>query len=306
MSDEKKIAVSDLFMKDSTAVIGLICKGLRIAAECGISATAALAGGQPVLLASAVPATVHSIKGGISFVEKTLVDIPTRTLSEREQVRVGLSMYLALDNIWQHLINGDQLRDDYSLGGSSGRTPAEEILEGALLSFKNDHEEKKARYYANIPGNAAFDSDISPSEANLALRIVERLSYQQICLLALIVKQEELGFDSTLMRISQTRLVKEKMLTLPQVESTDSNWHQDNPSLYYELRELGRNGLDLIGYAENASGYDIRYMEEVSGPVHLNKIGGLCCYLMGINEFPTAELLPFVSIFTPCSEGPSE
>src|SRR5690349_15987772 len=67
---------------------------------------------------------------------------------------------------------------------STGRSPAEEIVEGVLLKMKNEHEERKARFYGQLFTNVSFDPNCSPAEANYLLHVMDRVTFLQLSLVS--------------------------------------------------------------------------------------------------------------------------
>ncbi len=120
-----------------------------------------------------------------------LTDFANRHLSHREEMRVGAVAALVIDGLRNRLEQGQQPRDDgFFTVSFSGRSKAEEIFEGVLQKSKNEFEEKKIKYYANIFENAAFDEKFTPETLSHILAIAERLTYRQLCLLLLFSKPQ--------------------------------------------------------------------------------------------------------------------
>jgi len=122
-------------------------------------------------------------------IEKIITDFSNRSLSKREEVRVGATAALAIVKIQKCLDSGYTLRDDgFFTVQYTGRSDAEEIFEGALLKAKNEHEEKKTKFYANIFTTLSFTTGISIGEANHMLQVAEQVSYRQMCVLSLLAR----------------------------------------------------------------------------------------------------------------------
>lgn len=118
-------------------------------------------------------------------------DINNKTLSKRENARIGAVSLFAMNQIERNLENNLEVRTDgfFKRNPISDRSDADEIFEGTLIAAKNEHEEKKLRFYGNLVANIAFHSEIDRYQANYLLRISEGLSYRQICLLAIFGKK---------------------------------------------------------------------------------------------------------------------
>ncbi len=116
---------------------------------------------------------------------RTCLDLYQRVTGYREKVRGGATAAYALVNISERIKNGESVRDDNFFDSETRRSSADEILEGVIIKSRNDHEEKKAKFYANIFTTSAFDKRFTPESINHALVIAQRLTYRQLCLLHL-------------------------------------------------------------------------------------------------------------------------
>ncbi len=76
---------------------------------------------------------------------------------------------------------GERLRDDGFLAGSG--SDGEEVAEGVLLVAEREFESRKVPLYAELMASIAFTSDVDRATANLSVRLMERLSFRQLCLL---------------------------------------------------------------------------------------------------------------------------
>ena len=114
-------------------------------------------------------------------------EIEKKYLSRRESARIGIVAVYAMNRIKSNFENNKQIRTDdfFERDPIVDRSAADEILEGTLIAAKNEHEEKKLKYYGNLVANIAFHPEIDRYHANYLLRVSERLSYRQICILAI-------------------------------------------------------------------------------------------------------------------------
>tara|TARA_R110000744_G_scaffold160863_1_gene277202 strand:+ start:109 stop:900 length:792 start_codon:yes stop_codon:yes gene_type:complete len=166
--------------KTNTNLKTIIEKG----AEIGGSLSSAV-----ISLAVAAPlgAIVGAIAGPLISSAFSYVgnEISDKFLSPRESSRIGATYSLAYDNINRKIEKGETIRDDDFFTSSDGeRSSAETLLEGALLSVRNEYEEKKIKYYANFISNLNFDKTISYEKGNVLLKIIEQLSYRQLITIA--------------------------------------------------------------------------------------------------------------------------
>ncbi len=105
--------------------------------ETGSNMTGAAAGGAlGFILGEAQGAAIGGVTGAvITGVVKVLGDISHRSLSSREEIRVGTAAFVAIEKIRTKLEVGEKPRDDdfFQERESDSRSDAEEIFEGALL-----------------------------------------------------------------------------------------------------------------------------------------------------------------------------
>jgi hypothetical protein len=109
-----------------------------------------------------------------------------RQISAQEQVRVGAAGAFALFGIQQKLEAGATPRQDgfFNSGvGRSGRSPAEELLEGVLIKARDQYEEAKIRHVAAIFVHAVFEPQFDAATLHWALATGTALSYRQLCCL---------------------------------------------------------------------------------------------------------------------------
>ncbi|HYX72038.1 MAG TPA: hypothetical protein VE732_04650 [Nitrososphaera sp.] len=134
------------------------------------------------------PIAGAAVAAAINDVAKRgLGEFANRLLSSREQARVGAAFAYAVATIQNRIDAGDSPRaDNFFQRDETGRSDADEILEGVLLKAKNESEEKKTKYLGNLFANVAFMPGVPATVANFLLRTAEALSYRQFCFLALI------------------------------------------------------------------------------------------------------------------------
>lgn len=116
-------------------------------------------------------------------------DVAARFIAPRQRVRIGAALSIAADEITKRLERGDVPRSDSFFQSSSGRSDADEILEGVLLHAANEYEEKKVSFIANLFVTIAFDDSVSPGRANYLLQLADRVTYRQLTLLALFASK---------------------------------------------------------------------------------------------------------------------
>lgn len=124
-------------------------------------------------------------------------EISERIMGPREKARIGATYFKAVEKIKQRLDLGDSPRDDGFFNIKiNDRSIAETILEGILQKAKNEHEEKKLPFYSSFISNISFDNSLDFNRSITYLKIIDRLSYQQICILSYIHDIEQIKFEN--------------------------------------------------------------------------------------------------------------
>jgi hypothetical protein len=123
---------------------------------------------------------------------KVATELRQRFLSPRERVRIGTVFSYAIEKIERNLAGGLEIRDDgFFPEETLIRTPADEIYEGVLIAAQREYEEKKLKFYGNLVANIPFQKTVDRGRANFLIRIAERLSYRQLCLLYILLAKNE-------------------------------------------------------------------------------------------------------------------
>lgn len=247
---------------------------IRRGAETVGAAGGAALGGVLAFLSGTSEGTAAAAAAG-SLVGTTFAhvvgDIAERVLSERERTRLEMTAYQIAVRTKERVDAGDRPREDgFFERDQTGRSTADEILEGVLLKCKNEFREKKLRYLCNIAANAPF-SNASAEMLNNVIIIAEALTYRQLCLFALLARAGEFGFDSTRLRPGALGN------TLSEREQRDAYSHA--------LFQLGLYGHGVIDYAPSST---ITY--NYGGPIQLSSLGRRCLELMGLVDVPSEEL----------------
>lgn len=138
-----------------------------------------------------------AVSGAVGVVvTRCLTSIAERFMSGRERIRVGSVAAFALSRINERIKSGHIPRgDSFFLERSGVRPDGEQLLEGVLLKARDEYEEKKLKYMGNFFANLAFTDSVSVHTASLLLKQTERLTYRQMCLLALINEEGSFNFE---------------------------------------------------------------------------------------------------------------
>lgn len=146
-----------------------------------------LVGGPPGALLGAATSPV------LSNVFKSVgAEINKRYISPREDKRVASVLSYAIQRAEQKIDDGEEVRSDgFFDEGASDRSTADEVVEGALLTAKREHEERKVEYIGYLVANICFDDSLDGSQCNALIRAAERLSWRQIRILSYLLRQKE-------------------------------------------------------------------------------------------------------------------
>ncbi len=205
-----------------------------------------------------------------------LGDMAQRHLSDRERSRVGAVASFAISNIANRLDTGELPRADQFMFSSNGRSDADELFEGILIKAKNEHEEKKAPYIANVYSNIVFNDQIHIAEANHYLRIASNLTYRQLCILSLLSNQEAVSK----LRNNDYTDVEGKVGAM-------------QGSLLQEIFETNQTGL-MTMQAPGFSSMDavLDFTGILPSEMLLTQLGNRLYEVMGLKSIPREDITP--------------
>jgi hypothetical protein len=217
-------------------------------------------------------------------------EIERRFLAPRQERRIGEAYKAAADGIARELEAGREVRTDgfFDQPDPEHESPAEEMLEGVLRTAADEWERRKVPYIGRIFATLSFDPSVSPSDANYLLKLADRLTYQQVVLLAFweAAQDDERPYRQEV--VSASARVGEG-----RSRPTDT--------ILAEMNDLA--GMGLLGVM-NSDGRLVRVGETVGGlggfqtygggvnltAVQLTDMGGTLYRLMGLDEVPDRDL----------------
>lgn len=135
------------------------------------------------------PAGVLAGAAGGVVISRTLKRVGSsmfrRQLEQRQETRAGAAFSVAAERVGAQLLVNNRPREDGFLDDrGEGRSPAEELLEGALRAAADEHEERKVRFLGAFWANLVFRPGISRARANYLLKLAESLTWRQLVLIA--------------------------------------------------------------------------------------------------------------------------
>jgi hypothetical protein len=240
---------------------------------------------KPAQLASGVGAQVGgalvgSAIGGLpgaaagATVGTVTKEVLSRWLSTKQRERIVEIHNQAVARMEALLKEGRPLRNDGFFQGQEGsRSDSEEVFEGVLVAATTEHEERKLPHLAALLANIAFDPKVDRGMANYLLRLAESLSYRQLCLLALVARQDE--------------------IRLPHGRAEELPWKAW--ALWRELDDLGFASKELVAVRPEGIG---GLPTNLGMAAELNLItGGTALYnLMNLNEIDPGELKALAAV----------
>lgn len=154
-----------------------------------------------------------------------------------------------------------------------GRSPAEELLEAAIISAEKEYEERKLQYLGNLYANIVVNPEIKREYAIHFIRIINQLSFRHLCLMELFYKRF----------LQREELVRSKLRGLD-----DHGIRQaDIISEIYDLEQKGLLDLHIpLTYDAKTGRKDTLAQDKIN----LTALGKSFCELLSLNEIPEEAL----------------
>lgn len=181
-------------------------KDLKPIANVAVDSTA---GVLVALAALANPVMSIAASGFLPVLVGNLKDFIARKLSNNEDYRLGTTAWVACQKIKGYLDSGREVRnDDFWTCSESKRSKADIVCEGILLKIRDEYEDKKLIYYSNFLANIGFEESVSYDQANMLLKLSERLSYRQLVILAYLSDDKILEMNSWAVQFKNNPLLE--------------------------------------------------------------------------------------------------
>ena len=121
----------------------------------------------------------------------------TPLISKRQTVRLFQWGTQAAEGIAQRLANGEKYREDEFFEKTpTDRSKIDEVVESTLKKVMETTEEPKIKFMANLTENVHFDSDFDLDTYRRILKILDELSYRQLCIIKLFMNADQIDLDS--------------------------------------------------------------------------------------------------------------
>lgn len=214
-----------------------------------------------------------AVAGGVAgtLIKFGLEDFMDKWLTPKEVKRVGTSAEYIINQINQKLQNGNELNIHLFQNRGENISEAEELFEGVLLKCKNQYQEKKLKYLANIFISSTFDTSISSITANQILNLAEGLTYRKLCILAFFG-------------------VKDVKYTSDDLMSDPYSWYE-NKQFFPEIEVLKQDIFELMnqGLLTNDNTATFTSDDIIPGKYLLTEIGKIYFTIMGLSEIDEQE-----------------
>lgn len=128
-------------------------------------------------------------KSDIENLYKSFInDIYENMYTSKESKRILTTLYYSLEIIQENLNKNNLIRkDNFFLKDTNEQCLAEEVINGIVISSKNEHEENKLKYYGYLLGNIMFKDNFTRDECNRLIKLSRQLTYCQIKLINMYV-----------------------------------------------------------------------------------------------------------------------
>lgn len=198
-----------------------------------------------------------------------------RLLSPKELERMELVQKLGKKIYEENIKKGSKVHEDFAKDKFS------QLAEGVLLTSRNAYEEKKIPLLANLVATAPFTS--TPIEnMTQTLHEAERLSYRQLCLLA-VIDRNEYGEG---INLSKEPFIKEKK----------KHYDEFTEGIYQDLNLMVVDGIIALIVSREAGpmmASGVNYI--VPSKLNLLYPGVLLVNGLGLSGIPNNELQPLIN-----------
>jgi hypothetical protein len=206
-------------------------------------------------------------------------------VGSRQAERVDDAIRVAAADIERHRAEGGQVRAAFADVDDPERAGAEDIAEAVLQATALSYEQRKARYLGHLLAAIAIRQDISIADAHYMTRLVRRLSYRQLVILAVIGEDE----------INVARMVGHKT--------------RMEQAIADELEELGAN-YALVGSREaNEDGevsvhVGLNATRSLPMELSLSRQGRLLFDLLSLDTIPSVDQQQVLTELLRTGDGP--
>ena len=202
--------------------------------------------------------------------ESFINDLYENIYTSKESKRILIALYYSLEIIKENLDNNNVIRKEVFFEENlNNQCLAEEMINGIVISSRNEHEESKLKYYGYLLGNIMFKDNLDRDECNRLIKLSRQLTYCQIKLINMYV-------------ISQT-------IQIPILQRED---YTKLGIRDYKLLGILQDTLDMIQKSIlNGSGKLMLDVVQINpSKIKVQGVGTLLYNCMSLNKMPYDEL----------------
>ena len=202
--------------------------------------------------------------------ESFINDLYENIYTSKESKRILIALYYSLEIIKENLDNNNVIRKEVFFEENlNNQCLAEEMINGIVISSRNEHEESKLKYYGYLLGNVMFKDNLDRDECNRLIKLSRQLTYCQIKLINMYV-------------ISQT-------IQIPILQRED---YTNLGIRDYKLLGILQDTLDMIQKSIlNGSGKLVLDVVQINpSKIKVQGVGTLLYNCMSLNKMPYDEL----------------
>lgn len=220
----------------------------------------------------------YNNKEVVSLYENFINEIYEKIYTLKESKKILTTLYYSLEVTKENLDKNNSIRkDDFFVESINEQCLAKEIMNGIVISSRNEHEESKLKYYGYLLGNIMFKENLDRDECNRLIKLSRQLSYCQIKLINMYV-------------ISQT-------IQIPILQREDyTKLGVGN----YKLLGILQDTLDMIQKSIlNGSGKLVLDVVQINpSKIKVQGIGTLLYNYMSLSKMPYDELEDILNLLS--------
>lgn len=155
-----------------------------------------------------IPEDAAKIFGSLSpviqqTINKVLTVFLKKDFSRIECARLGICYQSFVECVWNNETSGGNLNNSF-FSQSQEYGKIDEITEAALRAAMNDSQNIKSHHYGRLLGNVLYQTKYDESSVYTLLRIAQLLSYDELCLLAVLNELPAQNYEG-LVRVDDKR-----------------------------------------------------------------------------------------------------
>lgn len=165
-----------------------------------------------------VPEDAAKLFGSIApvvqrMISRVLVVFQGKSFAKIESARLGVCYYSLVESIKKNEANGNPYNESF-FSHELMYGKIDEVAESVLRAAMDDSQNVKAFHYGRLLGNALYQSEYDESSIFLLLKIAKQLSYDELCLLAVLYDMPTRNYEKLVGAEDKRTELMINMLTL--------------------------------------------------------------------------------------------